>query len=162
MAQALKKAKVFLLGRIILILNEGKPCTNAENNPSVEVVLTIYDYDPSEAVYHPKGKSALLNVTKILQMHVIQHIKYTDSLQSDVTLITDDIEELNGYVPFSMDVDIDSRLTSLEVSSKEINTTEDEEEPFNVESIVRKQFNAKMGRFEFLVKWKGYSAKHNT
>ena len=95
-------------------------------------------------------------------MHVTQHIKYIDSLQSDVTLITDNIEELNGYVPFSMDVDIDSRLTSLEVSSKEINTTEDEEEPFNVESIVRKQFNAKMGRFEFLVKWKGYSAKHNT
>ena len=55
MAQALKKAKVFLLGRIILILNEGKPCTNAENNPSVDVVLTIYDYDLSEAVYHPKG-----------------------------------------------------------------------------------------------------------
>jgi len=30
-AQALKKAKVFLLGRIILILNKGKPCASTEN-----------------------------------------------------------------------------------------------------------------------------------
>ena len=33
---------------------------------------------------------------------------------------------------------------------------------FVVEEIVKKQFNGKLGQFEFLVKWKGYSAKHNT
>lgn len=165
MVQALKHAKMFLLGRISLILNEGKPCTNAENNPSVQVVLTIYDYDQSEAIYHPKGKTALLNASKILQMNVTQYIKYTDSLQTDLTLNTDDIEKLNGYIPFSMNVDIDGRLASLELAStekQELTTTEDEEEPFNVESIVKKQFNSKMGQFEFLVKWKGYSEKHNT
>ena len=37
-SQALRKAKTFLLGRIILILNEGKPCASAEKNPSVEVI----------------------------------------------------------------------------------------------------------------------------
>ena len=38
----------------------------------------------------------------------------------------------------------------------------EEEEPFNVESIVKKQFNSKLGQYEVLVKWKGYSMKHNT
>ena len=28
--------------------------------------------------------------------------------------------------------------------------------------VLLKQFNAKMGQFEFLVKWRGYSAKCNT
>ena len=161
--QAFKKAKVFLLGRITLLLNEGKPCTSTEKNPSVEVVLTIYNYDLSKAVYYPKGKSALLNASKTLQINATQYIvEYTDNLQG-VTLITDEIEGLNGWVPFSMEVDINSRLTSLEISTEEINTNDyEDEEPFNVESIVKKQFNAKMGQFEFLVKWKGYSAKHNT
>ena len=47
-----------------------------------------------------------------------------------------------------MEVDINSRLTLQENSSEEINTTEHEdEEPFDVDRIVKKQFNAKMGQF---------------
>ena len=77
----------------------------------MEVVLTIYNYDSSKAVYYPKGKSALLNASKTLQINVTQYIvEYTDNLQG-VTLITDEIEGLNGWVPFSMEVDINSRLT---------------------------------------------------
>jgi len=38
-SQTLQKAKVFLLGRITIILDQGKPCSSAENNPSVEVIL---------------------------------------------------------------------------------------------------------------------------
>ena len=53
-SQVLRKAKVFLLGRITLILNEGKPCASAEKNPSVEVIFTVYEYEKSKDIYHPK------------------------------------------------------------------------------------------------------------
>jgi len=162
-SQVLRKAKVFLLGRITLILNEGKPCANAEKNPSVEVVLTIYEYDEVKDIYHPKGKSALLNVMKFLQMDVSKHIQCGNG--SDIKLLVDNIEELQEYVPFTPDVNIESRLDAGNGNNGEDNldaVETEEEEPFNVESIVKKQFNSKLGQYEFLVKWKGYSTKHNT
>ena len=39
---------------------------------------------------------------------------------------------------------------------------EEDEEEYIVENIVKKNFNARLGQYEFLVKWKGYSTKHNT
>lgn len=36
---------------------------------------------------------------------------------------------------------------------------EDSEEEFIAERIVKKQFNAKLGQYEYLIKWKDY---HNT
>ena len=108
-----------------------------------------------------------MNASKILHLNVTEHIKYTDNLKSDVTLITDDIETLNGYILFSNGCYfINSRLTLQELLSADNNQVEltavEDEEPFNVESTVKKQFNAKMGQFEVLVKWRGYSTKHNT
>ena len=47
-SQILRRGKVFLLGQISLILNDGKPCTCAEKNPSVEVVMTMYEYVPDK------------------------------------------------------------------------------------------------------------------
>ena len=162
-SQALRKARVFLLGRITLILNEGKPCASAEKNPSVEVVLTIYEYDKTRDIYHPKGKTALLKVMKFLQTDVSKHIEYGKG--SDVKLSIDDIEELQEYVPFTPDINVESRLDAAlneENDEDNVEAVETEEEPFNVESIVKKQFNSKVGQYEFLVKWKGYSTKHNT
>lgn len=81
---------------------------------------------------------------------------------SDAKLLMDNIEELKEYVPFTPDIDIESRL-STECNEDSVEAVEfEEEEPFNVESIVKKKFNTKLGQYEFLVKWKGYSAKHNT
>ena len=160
--QALRKAKIFLLGRITLILNEGKPCASAEKNPSVEVVLTIYEYDEAEDIYHPKGKSALLNVTKFLQMDVSKYIQCCEECK--VKLLIENIEELHEYVPFTPGMNFESRLDAENDESDEekVDVESEEEEPFNVENIVKKQFNSKLGQYEFLVKWKGYSIKHNT
>ena len=94
-SQALRKARVFLLGRITLILNEGNPYASAEKNPSVEVVLTIYEYDKAKDIYYPKGKSALLNVMKFLQTDVSKYIEY--GTRSDVKLLIDNIEELCAF-----------------------------------------------------------------
>ena len=162
-SQALRKARVFLLGRITLILNEGNPCASAEKNPSVEVVLTIYEYDKAKDIYYPKGKSALLNVMKFLQTDVSKYIEYGTG--SDVKLLIDNIEELHEYVPFTPDINIESRVDADIEKNDEDNmeaAETEEEEPFNVDNIVKKQFNSKLGQYEFLVKWKGYSTKHNT
>lgn len=160
-SQVLRKAKVFLLGRIALLLNSGKPCTSTERNPSVEVVLTIYEYDKVKNIYYPKGKSALLNVMKCLQMNVSEYIQCDGS---DVKLLVEEIKELQEHVPFTPDINIESRLdTESNKNNEDVEVVEtEEEEPFNVESIVKKQFNSKVGQYEFLVKWKGYSTKHNT
>ena len=74
------------------------------------------------------------------------------------------VEELQEYVPFTPGINIESRLDHENDKCDEDNVDvgNEEEEPFNVESIVRKQFNSKLGQYEFLVKWKGYSTKHNT
>lgn len=138
-----------------------KPCTSAEKNPSVEVMLTIYEHDEAEDIYHPKGKSGLLNVIKFLQIDVSKHVEWSEGC--DVKLMIDNIEELQEYTPFTPDIDIKSRLQAEIEDDVEVDETDsEEEEPFNVESIVKKQFNSKLGQYEFLVKWKGYSTKHNT
>ena len=158
-SQALRKARIFLLGRITLILNEGKPCPSAERNPSI---LTIYEYDKAKDTYYAKGKTALLNVMKFLHLNVTKHIECSSG--SDAKLLMDNIEELQEYVPFTPDIDIKSRLSAeFDEGSMHMDADEsEEEEPFNVECIVKKQFNSKLGQYEFLVKWKGYLAKHNT
>jgi len=59
-----------LLGRITLILNKGKPCTNAEKNSSVEVALIVDEYNKAKGIYLTKGKYVLLNEMKFLQMDI--------------------------------------------------------------------------------------------
>ena len=38
----------------------------------------------------------------------------------------------------------------------------DEEDEEEIEEFVKKQFNGRLNQYEYLVKWKGYSSKHNT
>ena len=60
-------------------------------------------------------------------------------------------------MPFTPDIDVESRLSAeFDEGSYSVEAVEsEEEEPFNVESIVKKHFNSKLGQYEFLVKWKG-------
>ena len=106
-SQALKNAKVFLLGQISLTMCDGKPCQSAEKNPSTEV---IRDYIPSSDTYNASGKTALLKATAVLQMDVTNYVLCDNQA---VTLSVDSIEELHSYVPFSSDVDIESRLATV-------------------------------------------------
>ena len=60
-------------------------------------------------------------------------------------------------------MDIDRRLEAIAGTPAAILPPEEVDgEDFIVEKIIKKQFNARSGQFEFLVKWQGYSAKHNT
>jgi len=96
----------------------------------------------------------------VLQTNVTERINH-ETDQEAVTLKIDGWEELAGYVPFSMDVNVESRLEEL-TPTLIMNPPPEDEDEYIVENIVKKQFNTRLGQYEFLVKWKGYSAKHNT
>ena len=140
-------------------LSEGKPCKNAEKNPSTEVILTIYEYNSATNSYHANGRTALLKAPGVLHANVSKYIHHDNE---KVMLGTDRLEELESYIPFSNDVNIESRLASLSSTVISNPPPEEDEEEYIVENIVKKNFNARLGQYEFLVKWKGYSAKHNT
>ena len=67
----------------------------------------MFYYDPAESAYHPNGKSVLLNANKILVHNKVHKLL---AIRRNINN-TDDIEELDRYVPFLMDVDMDSRKT---------------------------------------------------
>jgi len=88
----------------------------------------IFEYIQDEDTYHPRGKSGLLNVTKFLKVEVTKHVEcYADSI---IRLCN--VEELKEHVPFTPDLDTKSMLCDDTVEANSSN-----EEPFNVESIVK-------------------------
>lgn len=87
--------------------------------------------------------------------------------QTTQSLSLSNISDLEGFIPFSDDIDIDQRLAdfgtlhSTTFEDDEIEDNEDEDE-YIVEEIVKKKFNSSVSQFVYFVKWKGYSTKHNT
>ena len=80
-SKALRNAKLFLLGQISLILTEGRPSNNAENNPSTEVIVQTYNYNPAANAYCENGRMAphqCYNVMYIID--VTKHIQYNKFL----------------------------------------------------------------------------------
>ena len=160
-SKVLKSAKLFLLGKISLVLSEGKPCSSAENNNSTEIVLNLYEYNHESASYTVKGKTTIYKAPAVLQINVTNNVTYIQDDYSAVKLQYTDIEELHEYLPFSLNVDIDSRIERFS-PDETFESTCSESEEYIVEQILKKQSNSKLGQYEFLVKWKGYSEKHNT
>ena len=159
-SKVLKSAKLFLLGQISLILNEGKPCSSAENNNSTEIVLNLYEYNHESESYIIKGKTTIYKAPTVLQANVTNNIIHVQDDFNAVKLQYTDIEELQDYLPFSLDVNIDSRIEQF--TPDETFESPCKSDEFIVEQILKKQFNSKLGQYEFLVKWRGYSEKHNT
>ena len=155
--KALVSAKVFLLGQVCLVLSEGMPCRSAEKNPSTGVVLTIYDYNPDTSLYHENGRTSLMQATTVLHCNVTALIHFSDDKAVSFSHVT--CKDLDGYIPFSANVNIEERLEVLGAGTQAMIDEEDEEE---IEEIVKKQFNSRLNQYEYLVKWKGYSSKHNT
>jgi len=136
-----------------LILTNGKPCHNAENNPSTEVVLTLYDYDKVTSEYYATGKTA----SSVLHVNVSSSIIINGNA---IKLPIEDLEQLHEYVPFSRNININDRLKRF-APTKEFEPLRvtDDGNRYIIEKIVRKQFNTRLGQY---VKWKGYSERHNT
>jgi len=70
----------------------------------------------------------------------------------DVMLTLTGIEEMEDYEPYTPDIDIESRISRMEeYNSNDDGAEIDEQELFNVEYIANKQFNVKIGQYEFLI-----------
>ena len=88
-------------------------------------------------------RTALLKSPGVLQINVTKHILHNNQ---EVTLATDKLEELQGYISFSNDVNIESQSAYLSSAMLSNPLPEDEEE-YIVESIVKKQFDARLGQY---------------
>ena len=101
------------------------------------------DYILSSDTYNASGKTALLKATAVLQMDVTNYVLCDNQA---VTLSVDSIEELHSYVPFSSDVDIESRLATV-ASSVDCDPITVDDDEYVVEKIVKKQFNTRLGQY---------------
>ena len=75
-----------------------------QKNFSIQVILTIYDYNSTTNSY--RDKTGLHKALKVPHMDVTKH-----NLQNnqEVTLATDELEELQAYTPFSSDVNFENQ-----------------------------------------------------
>ena len=161
----LRSAKVFLLGHVVYIAESGKPkASSIVSNKSTEVVLNMYEYNESTKLYSTCGRSSLLPAQSTLITDVTCSIKMaTEGLYFDHGSITD----LTGFEPFHPEVDISTRVSSSATSSTPCQSglqtdSDDENDPYIVERIVKKRFNSQKVQYEYFVKWLGYSSKQNT
>ena len=88
--KVLQNAKVFLLGRIILIMEEKKTVRSAKKCPDTQVALTVFKYDQIIFLHQPHGKTSLLNATTVLHQNVTSYTK--EVANGNVYLDTESIE----------------------------------------------------------------------
>ena len=86
-----------------------------------------------------------------------------EGIQLDHMAIPDLIE----YKPFHSDIDLHIQLSDATDSQNGANMEPDPEadedtDPYIVERIVDKRFNAHKSQYEYLVKWLGYDTRENT
>ena len=148
--RAIANAKIFLLGQVCLILSEGTPCRQAEINPSSELVFTIYEFDSDTMLYHENGRTGLLKAPAVLHCDVSTLVHH-DSSNNTIVFKHEDCKELEGYVPFEQNVNVEERIRVLG-SSSSIEDEEESEDEEEIEEVVRKKFNGRLNQYEFLVK----------
>ena len=140
----LQNARLFLLGQVVYISEDGKPVDSSLMNCSnTSVMLDIYKYDTEVKVYIISGRSALLKSHSTLIANVTDFIKATsDHVEFDYTL-----SPLSEYEPFHDELDFEEKETG---------------ELYEVEKIIKKRFNAQKTQYEYLVKWVRYASSENT
>lgn len=155
MDKIIRAAKFFLLCNISYIAESGKlRNTSIKANPNTKVILNMYKYDYKEKLYTVAGRSALLPASVLHHNVTDVVLKSTEGIRFDHSSLS----ELSAYSPYHPDIDLPppSSMSSL------IPTTMPHEDPYIVEKIVSKRFNAQKVQYEYLIKWQGYSSKENT
>ena len=122
--------KLFLLGQITLIIQEGKPSRSAERNPSTQVVLQIYNYDAATTLVEGHRSSSPQYFMLMLQ-DICKEVQ-TEFHYPIMVLMN----YMGIYLPLSEHLDITSRLPSE--LTDDAASDEDSEEEFIAEQIVKK------------------------
>ena len=91
---------------------------------------------------------------------LIANVNNEVSLDNDkISFDYSKVAELQEYLPFHDDADIDSRFPKQCTASATTDLVDDsnESDPFIVDKIISKRFNSHKVQYEFLVSWVGYS-----
>ena len=160
--KSVRSAKVFLLGQVIYLSESSKPVRSSiKVNPNLSAMLNVYEYRADSSVYTPAGKSGLIKTADNLHINVSHLITST---MEGVQLDHMGVPDLIDYKPFHSDLDLSIQLP--DAADPQNGTDGDESEsntdPYIVERIVDKRFNAHKSQYEYLVKWLGYDTKENT
>ena len=83
------------------------------------MVLTVYQYSAETDTFTPDGKTAPVKCTSFLHAHVSDNVNTSND--GDVKFNYADLEVLSEYKPFSDDIDIDARLTTINESNVALN-----------------------------------------
>ena len=124
----------------------------------MELVLTLHDFDEESGEYHVAGKTAIMTATAVLHVNVTRNVIISGY---KIKLSIEVLEQLHNYIPFSHNINISDRLRRF-APTKEFEPLKVNDDRYIVERIFKKQFNSRLGQYEFLVKWKDYSERHNT
>ena len=152
----IRSAKVFILSQIIYISESEKPVQQSmKANPNTRVMLNVYEYDLSTLTYTPAGRSALLNATNVLHLNVTDHVIGSTACKKFDHVA---ISQLSEYEPFHADLDLISR-TDINIPTA---ISQDSNDPYIVERIIKKRYNSNKVQYEYFVKWQGYSSTENT
>ena len=153
--RVLRNTKVFLLSQIVYISEADKPVSHSiKANPNTSVVLNVYQYNPQANSYSPAGRSALLKAAQVLHVNVNEFVKGGIECKF---LDHQSIQQLSQYQPFHPDLDLqlDDSLSADDCASES-------DDPYIVESIVKKRYNSQKSQYEYFIKWLGYSSSENT
>ena len=153
---AVRESKLFLLGQILFMTLEGKPCHSAcSTNPALESTFMVYEYDTEK--YSPKGRTGLLKTRTTLLVNVTGQV----STQADKSVLLDlsMVTALpDGYAPFHADAEL--QATPQTTAAMQLESAQFQDDTYIVERVVARRFNR--SQYEFLVKWMGYTEDENT
>ena len=175
----LRAAKLFLLGKVMIIMEESNIVSHSSSKkPATSVTLLLNRYDDSTCTFIlTGGQTALLKASDVLLAKATGTgcISLIDGAQEDrlqfhINKLTELGQDMDDYVPYTQDqgINIEARLNLFRRdggppgSGGESSNSESEDDPYIVEAIMKKQFNKKSNQFEYFVKWKGYSSSFNT
>ncbi len=121
----LQSAKVFLLSHILYIAESGKPKNSSiKSNPNTKIILNMYDYDKKTKLYHPSGRSGLVQESRTLITDVSNYIV---TAPEGISLDHGSISDLSELEPFHSDLDLTSVIPA---SSSVSSTTDNESDPY--------------------------------
>ena len=137
----LRAAKIFLLGQISLIMNGSTPTRSNENCPDTYVVATVFSYDESSGNYYASGKTELSKAPSLLHINVS---KFVSQSSGRVKFNYQEVPTLEGYIPFSENIDIEGRIKQF-CGTQDIdnycNENKSDEDEYIVERVITKKFN---------------------
>ena len=125
-----------------------RSCLLSAAPAETQVVLRVYKYDLQSMLYSIDGLTSLLKAN-CLKCNVTEYI----TLQNDlISFNTEACTDLIEYVPYHSDITL-----SDDAFTEDTKVADDDSDEYIVEEVINRRFNGKEGRFEYQVKWKGYS-----